>query len=110
MKAKDVPTKNQGRRRPIAPDDDVSAEKFGNLPNADHFVISDEAAAARDGSLCGLVNTDKATMLVGNFPRAAKSTEDLVSPFHQFVGSNDEVKRLYSDGAHEVASSARLLH
>lgn len=47
-----------------SPDDDLSVGFVGKLLTAYHFVITDEAAAARDGSVHGLVMQAQAIMRV----------------------------------------------
>lgn len=92
-----------------SPDDDVSAEQLGVSLSADHFVKSDEAAAARGGPTYGLVIHDKATLRVHCSPRETTSTDDCVTFLQQFVAPIGDVKRLHYDGAHKIASSARVL-
>lgn len=82
VKAKEQNTPRRSTKHTVepSPDDGASAEQFGDLLTADHFVISGEAAAARGESMYGLVMQDKTTMWVDCFPGVTKSTGDCCHP------------------------------
>lgn len=58
-----------------------------------------DVAAGRFG---GLMIQDKATIWINCFQKVTRIATDCIASFQQIVGPNEQVRRLYSDGAHET--------
>lgn len=99
MKAK---AQNRPRRRqrndkfgPVL-EDEVTADRFGDLLTVDHSVIADEASASRGGSMYGLVTREKATVWIECFPKGKKNTTVRIASFQQCVSPKEQERRLFS--------------
>ena len=85
-----------------------SNKKFGDLITADHIVVGEEEAS-QHGDRAALVLQDAASRWIDCYPSATKTAEDTQQALQNFVGSNDKVKRFYTDGSGELITAAKRL-
>ena len=98
------------RRKKVEPSSDEVDEgipkDFGDIITADHIIIGDAEDESRHGDMTALIIQDRATRWLDCYPAVTKSAANTVKSLQHFVGPQDQVKLLYSDGAHENGAAS----
>ena len=89
-------------------DDELIAQKFGDLVTADHIIIATESDYSRHGDTAVLGCQDLATKWIGGYPAPHKTAEETIKALQHFAGK-EKVALLYSDGSGELEAAACAL-
>ena len=86
--------------------EEVKAVNFGDCVTADHIIIGEKQESRRHDTVAVIVQ-DKATHWLAGYPKASKTTEDMIAALQHFAGPHDKVKFFYSDGSGELERAAK---